>query len=179
MEGSCSKKTLLSIRRLLSQWLSVPPSETTRHLFQRYVVCLWRGNATLWLQWYLTPPPLIDSVVLSFSSCLFSFVSIICPSLLLCIWSCGFVVFLCLFLLSISHIAILCYCVIPKYTTLCYGTRHTTLYYTMLQLAHDHISLMKQHFLAQEGMAPQSNTFPWSCCDSLTIAAPLSLKQST
>ena len=38
-----------SIGRLLGQPLGIPPAENTRHLFQRLAVCLWRGNAALWL----------------------------------------------------------------------------------------------------------------------------------
>ncbi len=38
------------IGRLLGQRLGSPPAETTRHLFQRLSITLWRGNASLWLQ---------------------------------------------------------------------------------------------------------------------------------
>ena len=37
------------IGRLLGQRSGSPPADTTRHLFQRLSVSLWRGNATLWL----------------------------------------------------------------------------------------------------------------------------------
>ena len=58
-------KTLSSIGRLLGQRLGIPPSETTRHLFQRCAISLWRGNATLWLHRCPTPtpPPHIDSII--------------------------------------------------------------------------------------------------------------------
>ena len=36
-----------SIGRLLGQRLGIPPAESTRHLFQRLSIALWRGNAAL------------------------------------------------------------------------------------------------------------------------------------
>ena len=40
---------IVRIGRLLGQRSGSPPADTTRHLFQRLSVSLWRGNATLWL----------------------------------------------------------------------------------------------------------------------------------
>ena len=39
------------------------PSYTTRHLFQRLAIALWRGNACLWLHRHPTLPPFLDGVV--------------------------------------------------------------------------------------------------------------------
>ena len=42
--------TIKSIGRLQGQRLGIPPPETTRHLFQRLSISLWRGNASLWVR---------------------------------------------------------------------------------------------------------------------------------
>ena len=55
--------TLSSIGRLLGQRLGSPPAETTRHLFQRCSISLWRGNATLWLRRLPVHPPTIDGIL--------------------------------------------------------------------------------------------------------------------
>ena len=50
--GGVSELAIRTIRRIgqyLGQRLGVSPSMSTRQLFQRCSVCLWRGNATLWL----------------------------------------------------------------------------------------------------------------------------------
>ena len=50
--GGVSELAIRTIRRIgqyLGQRLGVSPSISTRQLFQRCSVCLWRGNATLWL----------------------------------------------------------------------------------------------------------------------------------
>ena len=39
-----------------------PPS-TTRHLFQRFAVALWRGNASLWLHRHATLPSFLNGIV--------------------------------------------------------------------------------------------------------------------
>ena len=41
--------TFKAIGRLQGLRLGIPPSQSTRHLFQRVAICLWRGNATLWI----------------------------------------------------------------------------------------------------------------------------------
>ena len=56
-------KTLHSIGRQLGLRVGVPISDSVRHLFQRCSVCLWRGNATLWLHRFSCPPPQTDSIV--------------------------------------------------------------------------------------------------------------------
>ena len=43
--------SIVSVGRLLGQRLGTPPSESTRHLFQRVLyITLWRGNAALWIR---------------------------------------------------------------------------------------------------------------------------------
>ena len=39
-------QTIKSIGRLQGQRLGIPPPETTRHLFQRLAISLWKGNAS-------------------------------------------------------------------------------------------------------------------------------------
>ena len=41
--------TIGRIGRFLRQHSGIPPSESTHHLFQPLFVCLWRGNASMWL----------------------------------------------------------------------------------------------------------------------------------
>ena len=57
------RKTLYSIGRLLGLRMGVPISDSVRHLFQRCSVCLWWGNATLWLHCFSCPPPQTDSIL--------------------------------------------------------------------------------------------------------------------
>ena len=56
-------KTISRIGRLLGQKLGIPPSITSRQLFQRCSVSLWRGNAALWLHRFPPISSFIDSVV--------------------------------------------------------------------------------------------------------------------
>ena len=56
-------KTISRIGRLLGQRLGIPPSITSRQLFQRCSVSLWRGNAALWLHRFPPISSFIDSVV--------------------------------------------------------------------------------------------------------------------
>ena len=51
--GGWGKKAIHTIKRigrLQGQRLGVEPAESTRHLFQRLAVALWKGNASLWTQ---------------------------------------------------------------------------------------------------------------------------------
>ena len=41
----------------------VPPAESTRHLFQRLSVCLWRGNATMWLERLPSHSAWVDGII--------------------------------------------------------------------------------------------------------------------
>ena len=54
---------LTSIGHLLGQWLGIPPSESTSHLFQRCAITLWRGNATLWLCRLPVWLPMVDGIL--------------------------------------------------------------------------------------------------------------------
>ena len=54
---------VVRIGRLLGQCLSLPPKETTRHLFQQISVSLWRGNASLWCHRFPLLPPHRDGVI--------------------------------------------------------------------------------------------------------------------
>ena len=49
-----------SIGRLLGQRLGISLAETMQHLFQSLAVCLWRGNAALWLHRSPNDSPLVD-----------------------------------------------------------------------------------------------------------------------
>ena len=42
--------TLKSLGRLVGQRLGISPAGSTSHLFQRLSVCLWRGNALMWIR---------------------------------------------------------------------------------------------------------------------------------
>ena len=42
-------RTITAIGRSQGQRLGIPPSDSTRHLFQRLAVCLWRGNTSMWI----------------------------------------------------------------------------------------------------------------------------------
>ena len=55
--------TISSIGRLQGQRLGIPPSETTRHLFQRLAISLWKGNATLWIRRLPVRPAAVDGQV--------------------------------------------------------------------------------------------------------------------
>ena len=79
--------TISSIGRLLGQRLGISPGESTRHLFQRLAISLWRGNAS----WIHRSPQLAPPWTVLFN--LFCFV------LCVCFVPCIFCVFLCISLL--------------------------------------------------------------------------------
>ena len=56
-------KTINHIGCLLSQRLGICTSTTSRHLFQRCSVSLWRGNAALWLNRFPPVSSFIDSII--------------------------------------------------------------------------------------------------------------------
>ena len=56
--------TIKSIGRLQGQRLSIPPPNSTRHLFQRLAISLWKGNATLLIRRQPTRPAAVDGIVL-------------------------------------------------------------------------------------------------------------------
>ena len=61
--SSLATNTVASIGRLLGQRLGLAPQESTRHLFQRLSISLWKGNAALWIHRSLPPSPHLDGVV--------------------------------------------------------------------------------------------------------------------
>ena len=51
--GGLSSSTVCNLSylgRLIGQRLGISPSDSTRHLFQRCDLSLWRGNAALWIR---------------------------------------------------------------------------------------------------------------------------------
>ena len=58
-----ASQTISEIGRLQGQRLGIPPAETTRHLFQRCAISLWKGNATLWIRRMPTHSPFIDGTL--------------------------------------------------------------------------------------------------------------------
>ena len=61
--SSLATYTVAGIGQLLGQHLGLSPQESTRHLFQRLSISLWRGNATLWIHRSLPPSPQLNGVV--------------------------------------------------------------------------------------------------------------------
>ena len=51
------------IGRLQGQRLGIPPADSTTHLFQRLAICLWRGNASLWVRRTPIRPSEADGVI--------------------------------------------------------------------------------------------------------------------
>ena len=51
------------IGRLMGQRLGLPPNETTKHLFQRLAICLWKGNALLWSHRFPPPSAWVDGII--------------------------------------------------------------------------------------------------------------------
>ena len=51
--------TITSIGRLQGQRLGIPPPDSTRHLFQRLSISLWKGNAALWIRRQPTRPAVV------------------------------------------------------------------------------------------------------------------------
>ena len=56
-------QTIKSIGRLQGQRLGLPPPDTTRHLFQRLAIALWKGNASLCVRRQLVRSAMIDGLV--------------------------------------------------------------------------------------------------------------------
>ena len=55
--------TIAKIGRLQGQHLGVPQAESIRHLFQRCVIALWRGNASMWIRHLPTHPTVVDGIL--------------------------------------------------------------------------------------------------------------------
>ena len=60
--SASSVSTLDCLGRLLGQRLGIPPADSTRHLFQRCAISLWRGNAALWIRRIPTLAPSVNWV---------------------------------------------------------------------------------------------------------------------
>ena len=63
--GGLSEVAIDTIRSigLQGQRLGIPPPDSTRHLFQRLAISLWKGNATLWIRRQPTRPAAVDGIV--------------------------------------------------------------------------------------------------------------------
>ena len=61
--GKEALTTIKSLGRLQASRLGLDPKETTRHLFQKLSVALWRGNSHLWVTRFPIPPPQIDGII--------------------------------------------------------------------------------------------------------------------
>ena len=55
--------TIRAIGRLQGQRLGIPPAESTRHLFQRLAISLWKGNASLWLRRLPFSSAAVDGII--------------------------------------------------------------------------------------------------------------------
>ena len=51
------------IGRIQGHRLGISPSESTRHLFQRLSISLWKGNASLWIRRQLSVSPVVDGLI--------------------------------------------------------------------------------------------------------------------
>ena len=56
-------QTIKSIGRLQGQRLGLPPPDTTRHLFQRLAIALWKGKGSLWIRRQPVRSAMIDGLV--------------------------------------------------------------------------------------------------------------------
>ena len=54
--------SIKSIGRQLGQRLGIPPTDSTTHLFQRLSICLWRGNAAMWIRYSISSAE-VDGVI--------------------------------------------------------------------------------------------------------------------
>ena len=57
-----AEETIRDIGRLQGRHLGIPPAEATSHLFQRLAICLWRGNAALWIRRMPIRPSSVDGI---------------------------------------------------------------------------------------------------------------------
>ena len=58
-----SVATIKSIGRLLGQRLGTPPADSITHLFQHLAICLWRGNASMWIRRMPVRSAAVDGVI--------------------------------------------------------------------------------------------------------------------
>ena len=61
--SDATAETISGIGRLIGQRFGVSPHESSRHLFQRLAISLWKGNATAWIHRCLPPAPNVDGVL--------------------------------------------------------------------------------------------------------------------
>ena len=61
--GGWSDEAADTIGSLMGQHLGISPAQSTRHLFQRCAISLWRGNAALWIRWCPIRAPSVDGVL--------------------------------------------------------------------------------------------------------------------
>ena len=61
--NSRAMEVIKGIGRLQGQRLGIPPADSTTHLFQRLAICLWRGNASLWVRRIPIRPSEVDGVI--------------------------------------------------------------------------------------------------------------------
>ena len=60
--SSLAVDTIRRIGRLQGQRLGVPPADTTRHLFQRLAITLWKGNVSLLLRRQQLQSAVVDGI---------------------------------------------------------------------------------------------------------------------
>ena len=63
--GWCQEaiNTVKDIGRIQGHRLGISPSESTRHLFQRLSISLWKGNASLWIRRQPSISPVVDGLI--------------------------------------------------------------------------------------------------------------------
>ena len=61
--GKEALATIKSLGCLQALRLGLDPNESTKHLFQKLSVALWRGNSHLWVTRFPIPPPQVDGIV--------------------------------------------------------------------------------------------------------------------
>ncbi len=76
-------QTIVCISRLQGQRLGIPPANSTRHLFQRLAISLWRGNASLWIRRQSTRSATVDGDLSHSLHLFFASLSFICYFIIL------------------------------------------------------------------------------------------------
>ena len=56
-------EVISQLGRLMASRSGSSPSDSTRHLFQRLAICLWRGNAAMWAVRLPTTTPSVDGLI--------------------------------------------------------------------------------------------------------------------
>ena len=81
--------TIKDIGRIQGHRLGIPPSESTRHLFQRLSISLWKGNSSLWIRRQPTVSPAVDDL---FSLRLLNLLLFVQPFFLLSLFICLYII---------------------------------------------------------------------------------------